>query len=198
MYTSLTMENEISLRSSCTSTFSPVGLSLMFIVIILRDQNCPESRTMLKPEILIILCTIFMMKERPRNLRLILITLACGLCQDQSVLICYFLAWEKKIFCQKNIPFVVQKSSPLSLLIFISSIFFAFITGNSRLSIFALIQVKNKNYEGFNQLTHRNNILDFCVGWAWVIFNFLTIILGSQSLFFRWKAIDWQLKIYFL
>ena len=31
----------------------------------------------------------------------------------------------------------------------------------------------------------RNNILDFCVGWAWVIYNFLTMILGSQGLVFR-------------
>ena len=37
----------------------------------------------------------------------------------------------------------------------------------------------------FNQLTHLNNILHICVGWAWVIFNFLTMILVSQSLVFR-------------
>ena len=36
-----------------------------------------------------------------------------------------------------------------------------------------------------NQLTYRNNILHFRVGWAWVIFNFWTIILGSQSLVCR-------------
>ena len=40
-------------------------------------------------------------------------------------------------------------------------------------------------FQFFNQLTDRNNILHFCVGWACVIFNFLTMILGSQSLVFR-------------
>ena len=46
---------------------------------------------------------------------------------------------EKKIFCRKNIPSVVQKSSSLASLILILSKKIFFITGNSRFSIFALI-----------------------------------------------------------
>ena len=48
----------------------------------------------------------------------------------------------------------------------------------------------------FNQLSYQFNILDFCVGWAWVIFKFKAMILGSQSLIFR--ELHWQLEIYFL
>ena len=43
------------------------------------------------------------------------------------------------------------------------------------------LAVQVRKFLIFNQLTYRQNIFGFCVGLVWVIFNFLNLILGSQS-----------------